>query len=242
MQYFRVGEVAFLVNDQLAAAARPLPDEVRLIAMADDRQFGVREMILKTYQGSLDCPEIDGVRAIDDILLGYRPTGVSGDRHWHLLRYQDRPVGCLLLGEHESHQWGLIYMGIAPESRGCGPGKMDGHLRAIVCVPARWPGDVPGGRHTESAGIAGLTAAGVPQVGTAPDFHQSPEKVSGSEGEPRSRISPAENSSTWHAVWPTAFPPARQNSHRECPGVSYRVLRRNVREFRRRRKKFGRGS
>jgi len=124
MNYACLGQIAFLVADNLRDLPCPMPAAVRLVAIADAGHLDLPDLVLRTYQGSLDCPEIDGVRAIEDVLDGYRATGVTADRHWQLLLCDDRPAGCLLLGEHKLHQWELIYMGVEPKSRGCGLGEL----------------------------------------------------------------------------------------------------------------------
>ncbi|MEX1224551.1 MAG: GNAT family N-acetyltransferase [Pirellulales bacterium] len=77
----------------------------------------------RTYQHSLDCPELDGLRGIEDVLVGYRNTGVFHPSRWMILRQEDRDVGCLLLADHpDQDQWELVYLGIVPEARGHGLG------------------------------------------------------------------------------------------------------------------------
>jgi ribosomal protein S18 acetylase RimI-like enzyme len=77
-----------------------------------------------TYEGTLDCPQLDGVRQIDDILAGYRSTGVFAPSRWLLVRNGARDVGCLLLADHPNEEnWELVYMGLVPSARGNGWGK-----------------------------------------------------------------------------------------------------------------------
>lgn len=76
-------------------------------------------IVEQTYEGTLDCPALDGVRSIDDVLEGHRRTGAFDPRRWMIVRHGDRDVGCLLLADHpEQNQWELVYMGLLPEARG----------------------------------------------------------------------------------------------------------------------------
>jgi RimJ/RimL family protein N-acetyltransferase len=76
-----------------------------------------------TYEKTLDCPGLDDVRQIEDVLTGYRATGDFSPERWFLVRHQDQDVGCLLLTEHPgADTWELIYMGLIASARGRGWG------------------------------------------------------------------------------------------------------------------------
>lgn len=86
----------------------------------DARLAGVVE---QTYQGSLDCPALNGVRDIEDVLAGYRAAGTPDRAPWFIVRHGQLDVGCLLLADDpESAQWQLVYMGLIPSARGRGWG------------------------------------------------------------------------------------------------------------------------
>lgn len=96
----------------------------------DDAQFG--PIMDATYENTLDCPSLNGVRATPDVLAGYRasPAGVNGP--WTIANRAGRAAGCLLLADHEaSDQYELMYMGIVPEFRGQG-------LGACLVRQAQW--------------------------------------------------------------------------------------------------------
>jgi len=81
------------------------------------------EIVERTYQDTLDCPTMNGVRAMQDVLDGYRKIGTFDANRWLIVRHADSDVGCLLLTDHEdAGQWELIYMGLVPETRGKGWG------------------------------------------------------------------------------------------------------------------------
>ena len=81
-------------------------------------------LVEATYHDTLDCPRLNGLRQIEDILAGYRATGVFAPGRWLLVRHQDQDVGCLLLADHpEQENWELVYMGLVPSARGNGWGK-----------------------------------------------------------------------------------------------------------------------
>jgi hypothetical protein len=77
-----------------------------------------------TYESSLDCPTLDGLRTMEDILAGYRATGSFGPERWLVVRQGGQDVGCPLLADHPQDQhWELVYMGLVPSARGHGWGR-----------------------------------------------------------------------------------------------------------------------
>ena len=72
-----------------------------------------------TYKQTLDCPQINGVREMEDVLSGYRDVGQFDPGNWMLATRGGKDIGCVLLSAHEDKLWELVYMGIVPEARGC---------------------------------------------------------------------------------------------------------------------------
>jgi ribosomal protein S18 acetylase RimI-like enzyme len=82
------------------------------------------ETLLRTYEGTQDCPEITGVRGPEEILAGHRAQGKHDPRRWWLALSEGRPVGVLLLSEVP--EWAALdvaYVGVVPEARGRGHGR-----------------------------------------------------------------------------------------------------------------------
>jgi ribosomal protein S18 acetylase RimI-like enzyme len=76
-----------------------------------------------TYVGTLDCPGLNGIRDIEDVLIGYRAVGVFDPGLWLFVRHEGKDVGCLILTAHPGHgTWELTYMGLIPQARGHGWG------------------------------------------------------------------------------------------------------------------------
>jgi mycothiol synthase len=72
-----------------------------------------------TYLGTLDCPKLNNIRQLDDVLEGYRATGEFSPDHWLIVRHENRDVGCLLLADHPQFEnMELVYMGVIPTFRG----------------------------------------------------------------------------------------------------------------------------
>ena len=94
------------------------------VQLFDRHSFNrLAEIVQRTYVGTLDCPQLDGVPPIEEILEGYRAVGQFNSAHWLLVRRDGRDVGCLLLAEHAQGTWGeLVYMGLISGVRGHGWG------------------------------------------------------------------------------------------------------------------------
>ncbi len=82
------------------------------------------QTLLRTYEATLDCPEVNDVRKIEEIIAGHKSQGRYNPESWWLASYQDQPVGVLLLAEvPDLKSWDLLYLGVTPEARGKGFGR-----------------------------------------------------------------------------------------------------------------------
>ena len=71
--------------------------------------------------GSLDMPELEGARALDDILESHRAAGRFVAERWQLGRVLGKPeaAAVLLLAEVPGRKvWEVIYLGLTPAARG----------------------------------------------------------------------------------------------------------------------------
>ena len=125
-------ELYFLVSPASAFPTEQPQSELEFEAVADewpvparrewpektDRSERLERMVEQTYVDTLDCPQLNGVRSIQEILDGYRAVGQFDPRRWLLVRHAGADVGCLLLAEHPGRIWELVYMGLASQARG----------------------------------------------------------------------------------------------------------------------------
>lgn len=78
-------------------------------------------LLLASFEGSLDCPEVNGTRTEAELLATYEnmPTGL-----WHIAKRGDEPVGVVLLNDgNNAATCELTYLGLAPKFRGAGLGS-----------------------------------------------------------------------------------------------------------------------
>jgi ribosomal protein S18 acetylase RimI-like enzyme len=86
-----------------------------------------RSVLQATYLGSLDMPELEGARGLDDILAGHRAAGLFVAERWQLGRVPGEPdaAAVLLLAELPGRDaWEVIYLGLTPAARGRGLGRV----------------------------------------------------------------------------------------------------------------------
>jgi ribosomal protein S18 acetylase RimI-like enzyme len=82
------------------------------------------QTLLRTYEGTLDCPEVNGVRSVEQIIEGHRAQGRHDPARWWLACADGQPVGVLLLTWMQDWQaWDVAYVGVVPEQRRRGWGR-----------------------------------------------------------------------------------------------------------------------
>lgn len=81
-------------------------------------------LIGATYEESLDCPELDGVRTGEEILRGHAGDEAVVQTHWWVIESAGRGVGVLLANaDRELPLWDLVYFGLIPTARRRGWGR-----------------------------------------------------------------------------------------------------------------------
>jgi mycothiol synthase len=82
-------------------------------------------VVLATYQDSLDCPELTGLRPIDDVLAAHRASGQFDPALWELARIDGQSAGCMLLSR-AAHVplLEIVYMGVVAACRRRGVGAL----------------------------------------------------------------------------------------------------------------------
>jgi ribosomal protein S18 acetylase RimI-like enzyme len=91
-------------------------------------------VLLATYESTVDCPEITGVRSGREIIAGHKAQGRHDPNRWWLAYAHGLPAGVLLLSElPEGPGWDLSYLGLVRKARGQGFGKSLVEHALLVC-------------------------------------------------------------------------------------------------------------
>jgi len=122
----KLTELSFLAR----SLDEPLPSESarRSVTIEEFSAESHRErfanLLERTWQGTLDCPELNGHRSGFEALDGHRLAGEFSPDRWLLFSDDGADVGVLLLTDHPDEQvWEVVYFGVACEARGRGLGR-----------------------------------------------------------------------------------------------------------------------
>jgi len=114
------------------------PADVTIHAYHDSRRTRFLHALAASYEDTLDCPGLCGMRRPGDILAGHMAVGRFDPRLWSLLEINDQPAGVLLLNPvPEAKCVELVYLGLAVAARGRGLGRllMQHALRQCAAQP-----------------------------------------------------------------------------------------------------------
>ena len=104
--------------------ARPSPFEWRPYAPETEAEF--RGVLQETYAGSLDMPELEGIRSLDDVMASHKAAGRFDPSRWRVGRLPGEPgaAAILLLSEvPDRPAWEVAYLGLTLPARGRGLGR-----------------------------------------------------------------------------------------------------------------------
>jgi ribosomal protein S18 acetylase RimI-like enzyme len=134
--YTHVGELAYLEvklqSERKERDETPIkwPQGVLVRPIQDDLTLGspdrnrLKQVLEASYQNTLDCPELCGLRDTDDVIESHLSTGDFDPQRWLLAFKEQQPIGCVLVSmipENDSAE--LVYIGLSPSGRGLGLAK-----------------------------------------------------------------------------------------------------------------------
>jgi mycothiol synthase len=98
-----------------------MPPGVTLETYSAKNHADFAAAITASYAQTLDCPALNGVRSIEQVIAGHQAAGEFDPANWLLVRYHSEPAGVLLLARMPaSDAMELVYIGLAPVARGHG--------------------------------------------------------------------------------------------------------------------------
>jgi GNAT superfamily N-acetyltransferase len=120
-----MAELDYLQAIVRQAAEPTLPPTMRWTNYSPAEHPRFAQTVMETYDGSLDCPALNGMRSVEDILKGHQATGDFNPDLWFLLEENGRPRGTLLLSPTpRSDSIELVYLGLPSDVRGRGLGDL----------------------------------------------------------------------------------------------------------------------
>jgi ribosomal protein S18 acetylase RimI-like enzyme len=125
-------ELMYLSSEAQDFSTAPPAARLRFEPYSRANHARLVRVVEETYRDTFDCPRLNGLRDVEDVLEGYKAIGQFDASRWFIVRHEARDVGCLLLtAYHEPPFWELVYQGIVPWARGRG-------LGADVTRHAQW--------------------------------------------------------------------------------------------------------
>lgn len=121
----RLAELQFLHWDLRAAQpAATIDPDLTFHPCANQNRPLLKRLLAESYHETLDCPQLEGLRQLDDTIDGYQSVGNHVPDLWWTVHWREEPVGVVLLNPYgDSSHWELVYMGISPAARGRGLGR-----------------------------------------------------------------------------------------------------------------------
>lgn len=126
--FVHVGELSYLSRkaglDGLTPSRDPWPPgiavrNVRAVEPGQPDHDAVLTALERTYEQTMDCPELCGLRDTVDVLESHRVSGQFDPQLWWLVEWQGEPHGCLMLNPcPDLGTLELVYLGLSPEIRG----------------------------------------------------------------------------------------------------------------------------
>ena len=118
-----LAELVYLERDLAAAPPAPRGELTwRRYGEFDDKQL--IPVIAATYEGSLDCPDLCGVRAMEDVVAAHKSSGVFRPESWWIAESGGEAVGCILVNDVAlGAKADVVYVGVTPPWRGRGFGR-----------------------------------------------------------------------------------------------------------------------
>lgn len=107
------------VLDEDAKLGQLAPADLTWLTYSPERHALFATTIQATYAESLDCPGLNGLRDIEDVLAGHKGAARFDPQRWWLVQRDGETLGCLLLGEIPLRSaLEVVYMGLVPSARG----------------------------------------------------------------------------------------------------------------------------
>lgn len=98
-----------------------LGDGVRMVNAPARDDSALVKALDATYEGTLDCPELCGLRSTRDVIESHRATGVFDPALWWIIEREVEPLGAVLFNPNPPlSSVELVYMGLSPALRGTG--------------------------------------------------------------------------------------------------------------------------
>lgn len=103
----------------LQVSDHPATSRTSWCSAVDIEETEFKEFLSATFDGSLDCPALNGLRTSDQVLEGFLDgRELSESLPWSLLKIDGKIVGCVLMNLHPGRVLELAYIALLQSARG----------------------------------------------------------------------------------------------------------------------------
>jgi ribosomal protein S18 acetylase RimI-like enzyme len=115
----RLAELLYMQCPSDPRATPPvLPPQLHWLSYTPRTHALFARTIQATYEQSLDCPGLAGLRHMEDVIAGHKAVGEFDARLWLLLCRDQEPLGVLLLNPvSRADALDVVYAGLVPAAR-----------------------------------------------------------------------------------------------------------------------------
>jgi ribosomal protein S18 acetylase RimI-like enzyme len=103
--------------------APEFPKGISLARYRPEDRGLLEKLLFATYEETLDCPGLAGLRTPSDVVDGHMHSGIFRPQWWVIAHREEQPVGVALFnGSAGASSIELVYLGIISNERGAGLG------------------------------------------------------------------------------------------------------------------------
>ena len=107
-----------------SSPAPPMPRGVELVLWDEGLESQLSSVLESSYEGTLDCPGLCGLRQTRDIIAGHRALGHVEPEGWILLKVDGHFQGVIMINRSPDESgYELIYLGLSKAVRNRGLGR-----------------------------------------------------------------------------------------------------------------------
>jgi mycothiol synthase len=121
-----ITDLLYLERNLKAELPPPAPLAFTWQSYTNELDSEFRTVLKASYTASLDMPELENARTLDEIMMGHRAAGSFSPDRWQLGRLPGEPDSAavlLMTSIPERNLWEVIYLGLTPQARGRGLGR-----------------------------------------------------------------------------------------------------------------------
>jgi ribosomal protein S18 acetylase RimI-like enzyme len=111
------------LRSAIPATRRDNSDAIAFLPYRQVDPARFKDILAASFEGALDCPELNDLRTPDEILAGHVESATDFSRWW-LIQHRGEPAGVLILADAALPElWDLAYVGVLPAFRRRGIGR-----------------------------------------------------------------------------------------------------------------------